>query len=65
MRCWSPLVALVLASAALGKLAGRWDDMAVKHAWAEVPRGWVSQGPAPPDHKMVRAPALRVAPARC
>jgi tripeptidyl-peptidase-1 len=46
------LAILALASAA-SALVPRWDDLAVKHAWAEVPRGWIEQGPAPPEHKMV------------
>ncbi|KAH9940879.1 subtilisin-like protein [Epithele typhae] len=28
----------------------RWDDFEVKHAWAEVPRGWTLHAPAPADY---------------
>jgi tripeptidyl-peptidase-1 len=55
-------VLLAFAHAAISKpLAARWNDMAVKHAWEVVPNGWISQGAAPADHKMVSAdPATHV-----
>jgi len=31
----------------------RWDDLKVKHAWANgVPEGWETIGPAPSDHRL-------------
>ncbi len=42
------LVHLVTAS----PLAKRWGDLQVKHAWEEVPRGWVLHGEAPADNKL-------------
>lgn len=29
----------------------RWDDLQVKHAWVEVPRGWELHGPAPANYR--------------
>ncbi|KAH8104065.1 peptidase S8/S53 domain-containing protein [Cristinia sonorae] len=31
-------------------LSKRWDDFDVKHAWADVPKGWELHSPAPADH---------------
>ena len=28
----------------------RWEALDVKHAWAEVPRGWELHSPAPADY---------------
>lgn len=36
----------------LSKPVKRWDDLQVKHAWVNVPRGWELVGPAPADHKL-------------
>ncbi|KAI0831997.1 peptidase S8/S53 domain-containing protein [Trametes gibbosa] len=49
---WSSavLLALVQLVAANPLLTKRWDDLEVKHAWAEVPRGWELHGPAPEDY---------------
>lgn len=44
-------IALSLAIlAGSSPLNARFDDFSVKHAWVEVPAGWVSTGPAPADH---------------
>ncbi|TFK52035.1 subtilisin-like protein [Heliocybe sulcata] len=48
---------LVLALAAASVwakplLEKRWDDLEVKHAWVETPRGWTYQQPAPKDSRM-------------
>ncbi|RDB15869.1 putative tripeptidyl-peptidase SED2 [Hypsizygus marmoreus] len=32
-------------------LQRRWDDLAEKHSWAEIPRGWAYISPAPADYK--------------
>lgn len=41
-----------LAHLAFAKpLLRRWDDVAEKHAWVEIPRGWEYHSPAPADHK--------------
>ena len=49
---WSSALILGLAHLAASKprAVKRWDDFGVKHAWAEVPRGWELHGPAPPDY---------------
>ncbi|KAI0695326.1 subtilisin-like protein [Cerioporus squamosus] len=50
---WSTSVLLLgLAHFAASKplVNKRWDDFEVKHAWAEVPRGWELHGPAPSDY---------------
>jgi hypothetical protein len=53
-RFLSLLVAFVHANAILAKaILPRWDDMATKHEWQVVPRGWISQGAAPAEHQMV------------
>jgi tripeptidyl-peptidase-1 len=28
----------------------RWEDLAVKHSWIEIPGGWEYKAPAPADH---------------
>lgn len=39
---WSKLLVLALAQFVLASPhARRWDDLAVKHSWTEVPEGWV------------------------
>ena len=48
---WSSALLLGLIQLAASKpLAKRWDDFEVKHAWAEVPRGWELHAPAPSDY---------------
>ncbi|EIW59803.1 subtilisin-like protein, partial [Trametes versicolor FP-101664 SS1] len=49
---WSSaaLLALVQLCVANPLLPKRWDDFGVKHAWAEIPRGWELHGPAPADY---------------
>ncbi|KAJ7508833.1 peptidase S8/S53 domain-containing protein, partial [Mycena galericulata] len=37
-------------SAAKPLASKRWDDVAVKHAWVETPRGWEFLSAAPADH---------------
>ncbi|KAF8998513.1 peptidase S8/S53 domain-containing protein [Cyathus striatus] len=32
-------------------LQKRWDDLAEKHSWVEIPKGWELVAPAPADHK--------------
>ncbi|KAF7430691.1 hypothetical protein PC9H_006402 [Pleurotus ostreatus] len=39
---WSKLLVLALAQFVLASPhARRWDDLAVKHSWTEIPEGWV------------------------
>lgn len=53
----SSLCALLALPAVLANpVARRWDDFAVKHAWADVPAGWVEHGDPPADHRL----ALRI-----
>ncbi|KAL7280332.1 hypothetical protein ACG7TL_005249 [Trametes sanguinea] len=49
---WSSalLLALVHLAVANPLASKRWDDLEVKHAWVEVPRGWELHGPAPADY---------------
>ncbi|CAK5273720.1 unnamed protein product [Mycena citricolor] len=49
---WLPALALALAQISVAKpvVNKRWDDMAVKHAWAEVPSGWEYHEAPPADH---------------
>ncbi|KAG6841456.1 hypothetical protein C0991_010881 [Blastosporella zonata] len=57
---WS--VALLLALAQLGvatPLTRRWDDVAVKHSWVELPRGWEYHSSAPADYKFDMRVALK------
>ncbi|KAJ7089878.1 peptidase S8/S53 domain-containing protein [Mycena belliarum] len=49
---WLSTFVLVLVQLSAAKpLAGkRWDDVAVKHAWVEPPRGWELHSTPPEDH---------------
>ncbi|KAG5654208.1 hypothetical protein H0H81_006241 [Sphagnurus paluster] len=40
-------------------LTRRWNDVAEKHSWAEVPRGWEYHSTAPPDHMFEMRVALK------
>jgi len=52
MKLLSLPILLGLSHFALAKpLLRRWDDVAEKHSWAEIPRGWEYECPAPADHK--------------
>ncbi|KAG6898306.1 hypothetical protein C0992_011897 [Termitomyces sp. T32_za158] len=37
----------------------RWNDIAVKHSWVEVPRGWQYHSSAPADHEFSMRIALK------
>ncbi|KAF8074710.1 peptidase S8/S53 domain-containing protein [Lyophyllum atratum] len=57
---WS--IALVLSLASLGAtkpLSRRWGDVAEKHSWVEIPRGWEYHSSAPPDHTFEMRVALK------
>ena len=43
---------LILGLAQLGTSKGlqRWDNIALKHAWPEIPHGWEHIAPAPSTH---------------
>lgn len=49
---WLSALVLVLAqlSAAKPLNSKRWNDLAVKHAWVEVPQGWEFHSTAPADY---------------
>ncbi|KAI0741645.1 peptidase S8/S53 domain-containing protein [Daedaleopsis nitida] len=49
---WSSAFLLGLVQLALSKplASKRWDDLEIKHAWEEIPRGWELHGPAPSDY---------------
>jgi hypothetical protein len=53
MRVYFTLLLAFAYTATAKPLASRWNEMTIKHAWEVVPAGWISQGPAPADHKMV------------
>ena len=45
---WPSLLILGLVQLSTSKaLLKRWDDLAVKHSWAEIPNGWEYRAPAP------------------
>ena len=49
-----------IANLALAKpLLRRFDDFTEKHAWTEIPRGWVYEAPAPRDHEFDLRIALK------
>lgn len=58
---WS--VALLLAAVPLATakplLNKRWEDFELRHAWADVPRGWKFHAPAPADHVINMRIALK------
>ncbi|KAF7983704.1 hypothetical protein HWV62_19635 [Athelia sp. TMB] len=50
---WSTFLVLALAQLSVANpVSKRWDDLSIRHAWSEVPKGWELQGPAPGDHTM-------------
>lgn len=40
-------------------LSSQWNDLAEKHAWTELPRGWVYESPAPPDYSFLMRIGLK------
>lgn len=47
---WSSTLVLALAHISLAKpLSERWENLAEKHSWAEIPRGWQYVSSAPAD----------------
>lgn len=51
MKFWTSFLALGLAQLAMAKpLVKRWDDVAEKHSWADIPRGWEHKAVAPADY---------------
>ncbi|KAG6857498.1 hypothetical protein H0H87_002123 [Tephrocybe sp. NHM501043] len=57
-------IAVVLAVAQLSAatpLSKRWNDVAVKHSWADLPRGWEYHSSAPADHEFDMRIALKQA----
>jgi tripeptidyl-peptidase-1 len=48
---WSSILLLVAAQLCTSRiLSRRWDDVAEKHAWVDIPRGWQLKAPAPANH---------------
>ena len=53
---WSSLLVLGLVQLGLVQLGTskdllkRWDNLAIKHAWPEVPQGWEHRAPAPSNY---------------
>jgi len=47
---WSSVLILGLAQLSTSKILRRWNDVAEKHSWVEVPNGWEYKAPAAADH---------------
>ena len=48
---WSSAVVLSFLHLCLSKpLARRWDDLVEKHSWADIPKGWDFDSPAPANY---------------
>ncbi|KAF4610501.1 hypothetical protein D9613_006689 [Agrocybe pediades] len=48
---WSSILLLGVAQLCASKvLSRRWEDVAEKHSWVEIPKGWQHKAPAPADH---------------
>jgi Pro-kumamolisin, activation domain len=48
---WASLLVLGLVQLGTSKIhLKRWDNLAVKHSWPEIPRGWKYKAPAPADY---------------
>ncbi|KAG6826949.1 hypothetical protein H0H92_013786 [Tricholoma furcatifolium] len=58
---WSFVVLLggLVPFGATSPLSRRWNDVAVKHSWLDVPRGWEYRSPAPEDYKFDMRIALK------
>ncbi|PAV19635.1 subtilisin [Pyrrhoderma noxium] len=48
-RLWA-FLALPIVLVTASPLNKRWDDFEVKHAWSDIPQGWVIHSDAPADH---------------
>lgn len=60
MRLHSLLAAFLAPLIVVSKpLSKRWDDLEVKHAWIERPRGWTLHSAAPADYKFNLRIALK------
>jgi hypothetical protein len=47
---WSSTFIFALVPLCLAKpLSKRWDNLAEKHSWVDIPRGWEYDSPAPAD----------------
>jgi len=48
---WSSLLVLGLVQLSTSKASSkRWDNLAVKHSWAQTPHGWDHKAPAPSNY---------------
>ncbi|KAG6830402.1 hypothetical protein H0H92_000898 [Tricholoma furcatifolium] len=56
---WHAALVLGLAQFGAATLSKRWNDVTVKHSWAEVPRGWEYRSSAPADYKFDMRLALK------
>ncbi|KAG6886113.1 hypothetical protein C0993_002632 [Termitomyces sp. T159_Od127] len=57
---WSAAILVSLVSFSVAKpLSRRWNDVAVKHSWVEVPRGWQYHSSAPADYEFSMRIALK------
>ena len=48
-RLWA-FLALPIVLVTASPLNKRWEDFEVKHAWSDIPQGWVIHSDAPADH---------------
>ena len=56
---WSFLLTFGLVQLGTSKTLQRWDNLALKHAWPEVPHGWEQIAPAPFNHVLQLRIGLR------
>lgn len=57
---WSFALVVGLAQLCLTKpLSKRWDDVAEKHSWVEIPRGWELHSSVPADYTFEMRIALK------
>ena len=57
LSAWA--LAVIPLAAAKPLVSKIWNDFEVKHAWADVPKGWECHGDAPPDHVLDMRIALK------
>ncbi|KAG6907889.1 hypothetical protein DXG01_006996 [Tephrocybe rancida] len=56
---WSAAILVGLVHIATATPLRRWNDVAVKHSWVELPRGWEYHSSAPADYKFDMRVALK------
>jgi tripeptidyl-peptidase-1 len=57
---WSVVLLFALVHICAAKpLSRRWNDVAEKHSWVDIPRGWEYESPAPADFPFEMRIALK------